>query len=288
MGLPSTPGSCYKSYMLVDVIIPTFNRAQILNRAVQSVLNQTYTEFILHIVDDGSTDNTDELLASYGCHPKIVIHKQANRGVSAARNLAVKNSHSPWISFLDSDDEWLPNKLEKQMAFLKLNTKCRFLHAEEIWIRNGVRVNPKVKHNKASVDLFKRSLEFCLISPSTVVMARDLFMEHGQFDESFTVCEDYDLWLKILAREEVGFLSDFVTNKYGGHEDQLSTKFVAMDYFRIKSLITLLKTNIDQDKKDLILMEIKKKAPILLKGYLKHQNLERHTEVSSWVEQLLG
>lgn len=272
--------------MLVDVIIPTFNRAQYLNRAVQSVWNQSYKEFKLHIVDDGSTDETAELLAKYAVHPQIIIHKQANGGVSSARNCAVMNSNSPWISFLDSDDEWLPHKLEKQIDFLKHHAECRFLHAEEIWIRNGVRVNPKVKHNKGPVDLFKRSLEFCLISPSTVIMKRDLFLEHGQFDESFTVCEDYDLWLKILAREEIGFLPDYVANKYGGHDDQLSTKFVAMDYWRLKSLIKLLNANIEQSKKDLILEEIKKKAPILLKGYLKHQNLERHQEVSAWVAQL--
>ncbi len=273
--------------MIVDVIIPTFNRATLLDRAIQSVLNQTYKEFKLHIVDDGSSDHTHEILAKYEGHPQIMIYRQENRGVSAARNLAVKNSDSPWISFLDSDDEWLPQKLEKQIHFLKLHTEIRFLHAEEFWIRNGVRVNPKVKHHKGSADLFKRSLEFCLISPSTVILRRDLFLEHGKFDESFTVCEDYDLWLKILAHEEIAFLSDYVTNKYGGHADQLSTQFVAMDYWRIKSMITLLKSEIDQDKKELIKAEIKKKAPILLNGYQKHQNFERFAEVTHLIKDLL-
>lgn len=271
--------------MLVDVIIPTFNRAQCLERAIESVLKQTYKEYKLHIVDDGSTDATTEILEKYNGEARLVIHRQANSGVSAARNCAAKNSSAQWISFLDSDDEWLPQKLEKQISFLKNNPNCRFLHAEEIWIRNGVRVNPKVKHNKGPTDLFKRSLEFCLISPSTVIMRRDLFLEHGMFNEAFTVCEDYDLWLKILVREEIGFLSDFVTNKYGGHADQLSTQFVAMDYWRIKSLFTLLQTAISQDKKDLIVSEIKKKAPILLSGYQKHQNMEPHKEIS---DLLLG
>lgn len=283
MGLPSTPGSCYKTSMQVDVIIPTFNRASLLSRAIESVLKQSYKHFKLHIVDDGSTDHTQEILASYAAHPQVVIHHQPNQGVSSARNLAVKNSNSPWISFLDSDDEWLPQKLEKQIKFLEQNTDCRFLHAEEIWIRNGVRVNPKLKHNKAADDIFKRSLEFCLISPSTVIMKRDLFNQHGQFNESFVVCEDYDLWLKILATEEVGFLSDYVTNKYGGHTDQLSTQFVAMDYWRIKSLVALLQSNPSADKKELIVAEIKKKAPILLKGYQKHQNLEHYQEIENLV-----
>ena len=273
--------------MYVDVIIPTFNRAHLLQRAIESVLNQTYKEFKLYIVDDGSTDNTLELLKKYQGHPQIVVHTQTNHGVSAARNYAVRHSHSPWISFLDSDDEWLPQKLESQIRYLKLHPQCRFLHSEEIWIRNGVRVNPKVKHNKGPDELFKRSLEFCLISPSTVIMRKDLFLEHGMFDETFTVCEDYDLWLKILAHEEIGFLPDYLTNKYGGHSDQLSTQFVAMDYWRIQSLWKLLKTHIDQDKKNLILAEIKKKAPILLKGYQKHQNLERYDEVSELLKEIL-
>ena len=273
--------------MFVDVIIPTFNRADCLERAIQSVLKQTYNNFKLYIVDDGSTDQTREILKAYANDPRVRILKQVNKGVSSARNLAAINSNSPWISFLDSDDEWLPNKLEKQINFLKINTTCLFLHSEEIWIRNGVRVNPKIKHNKNSIDLFKRSLEFCLISPSTVIMKRDLFLKYGQFDEEFIVCEDYDLWIQILAFEEIGFLPEFVTKKYGGHADQLSTKFVAMDYWRIKSMIKLLNKNIDLAKKDLIVNEIKKKLPILLKGYEKHQNFELHQEVTIWVKDLL-
>ena len=273
--------------MFVDVIIPTFNRATTLDRAIQSVLNQTYKNYQLFIVDDGSTDDTQELLSRYSEHPQITLLKQSNQGVSAARNLAVKNSNSPWISFLDSDDEWLPQKLEKQIFFLTQSPECRFLHSEEIWIRSGVRVNPKLKHNKGLIDLFKRSLEFCLISPSTVIMKRDLFIQYGPFDESFTVCEDYDLWLKILAFEEVGFLADFVTNKYGGHADQLSTQFVAMDYWRLKSLINLLNVVKNQSHREMIILEIQKKAPILLKGYQKHQNNQRFEEVSMMVKDFL-
>lgn len=273
--------------MSIDVIIPTYNRASCLERAIQSVLNQTYQDFTLHIVDDGSTDETKEILTKYSGKSNVIIHSQNNQGVSAARNLAARNSNSPWISFLDSDDEWLPNKLESQMHYLQKNPACQFLHSEEIWIRNGVRVNPKVKHNKGPENLFERSLAFCLISPSTVIMGRDLFNQHGQFDESFIVCEDYDLWLKVLASTEIGFLPEYLTHKYGGHSDQLSTQFVAMDYWRIKSMVNLLKTSIEQIKKDLIVAEIKKKAPILLKGYQKHNNLERFEEVSQMVKDIL-
>lgn len=270
--------------MKIDVIIPTYNRAALVERAIKSVLAQTYGDFHLYVVDDGSTDNTQDVLAQFANNPKITLLKQVNQGVSSARNFAAASGTNEWISFLDSDDEWLPNKLKIQTDYLKAHTEIRFLHAEEIWIRNGVRVNPKVKHNKAGDDLFDRSLEFCLISPSTVIMKRELFNQHGGFDPEMTVCEDFDLWNKVLISEKVGFLDEFVTQKYGGHEDQLSTKFVAMDYWRIKSLITLLEKYPDNIQ---IQNVIKKKAPILLKGYLKHGHQDKHDEMLEMVREYL-
>ena len=271
--------------MKIDVVIPTYNRAPVLKRAIDSVLNQSYKHFHLTIVDDGSTDESGLLLAEYATHPQVTILTQANQGVSAARNFGVKNSQNDWISFLDSDDEWLPKKLELQVQYLKASPQVRFLHAEEIWMRNGVRVNPKARHSKSAPDLFRRSLELCLISPSTVIMKRDLFNEHRGFNETFTVCEDYDLWLKVMAREEIGFLPDFVARKYGGHADQLSTKYPAMDYWRIKSLIDLKNQKIAEEIKILIEAEISRKAPLLLEGYLKHGQLERHGELLALISK---
>jgi glycosyltransferase involved in cell wall biosynthesis len=262
----------------IDVIIPTYNRAHLIKRSVQSVLNQTYQNFHLYVVDDGSTDETLELLSVYENHHQITILSQKNLGVSAARNYGAKKSSSPWISFLDSDDEWLPEKLQVQVEFLKQNPGIRFVHAEEIWIRNGVRVNPKLKHNKQSDNIFQRSLEFCLISPSTVLLKRDLFLEHGGFNEEFPVCEDFDLWNKILATENIGFIEQFIINKYGGHEDQLSTKYVAMDFWRIKSLLELARNH--PDKHQIIHDIIDRKASRLLQGYLKHQQLAKHDELT--------
>ena len=266
--------------MLVDVVIPTFNRAHVMKKAIESVLNQSYSNFILHIVDDGSTDETAHYLQEYSTHPKIKLYHQLNAGVSSARNLAALNSQGEWISFLDSDDEWIPTKLDEQIAFLKKNPDCRFLHSEELWIRNGVRVNPKLKHNKQTDNLFMRSLEFCLISPSTVIIRRDLFLQHNGFDCSFVVCEDYDLWLKILTNEEIGFLPTPLVKKYGGHADQLSTRFVAMDYWRIKSLVNLYKSQkVSEEQKELIKNVLLKKSEILLKSYIKYQNKKSFDEV---------
>jgi glycosyltransferase involved in cell wall biosynthesis len=271
----------------IDIIIPTYNRASVLEKAIQSVLKQTYQNFLLHIVDDGSTDETSSLLRSFDNHPQICIHTQKNLGVSAARNFGVKNSQNEWIAFLDSDDEWLPHKLEVQVDYLKKHPGLRFLHAEEIWIRNGVRVNPKAKHSKSQLDLISMSLEFCLISPSTVIMKRELFNAHHGFSEELEVCEDFDLWNKILLTEDVGFLDQFVTNKYGGHADQLSTKFVAMDYWRIKSLLNLRNSyELSPVLKETITTIIKKKASILLKGYQKHNNVEKHDEILALTSHL--
>lgn len=274
--------------MLIDIIIPSHNRAPLLERAVQSVLNQQYRNFNLFVVDDGSTDETNQLMAQYSGNLKVHYLKQENKGVSAARNFGIKSSEAPWIAFLDSDDEWLPHKLSTQVKFAHDHPEFRFIHSNEFWIRNGVKVNSKKKFDKSNDEIFRRSLEMCLISPSTVMIRRDLVEEHGYFDENFVICEDYDLWLKILATEKVGFIADYLINKYGGHEDQLSTRFPAMDYWRIRSMINLcLEQNLDQEKKRLIAEEINKKAPILLQGYLKHQNHQQHNELTEMLSKLL-
>lgn len=274
--------------MLVDIIIPSFNRAPLLERAIESVLKQKYRNFNLYIVDDGSSDETPQLMTKYSGHSQVHYLRQDNKGVSAARNLGIKSSSAPWIAFLDSDDEWLAHKLSTQIDFISRNPKCRFVHSNEIWIRHGERVNPKKKFDKSNNDIFRRSLEMCLISPSTVMIKRELSEEHGHFDESFVICEDYDLWLKILATEEVGFIPDYLINKYGGHEDQLSTKFPAMDFWRIRSMINLLsKEKLELKKRKLIIEEINKKAPILLQGYLKHQNHEQHRDLTEMLSKLL-
>lgn len=275
--------------MQIDVIVPTYNRAHTVARAIDSVLNQTYKNFNIYIVDDGSTDETSKVLERYKTLPNLHILYQKNGGVSSARNLAVNSSNAEWISFLDSDDEWLPNKLETQISWLKRHPEHRFLHNEEIWVRNGVRVNPKIKHQKSNDNIFLRSLDFCLISPSTVIMKRNLFIECGLFDESFVVCEDYDLWLKVMALEEIGFSNAIVTIKNGGHEDQLSTKFKAMDYWRIKSLINLYQTQnqLGPLAKDQIKDVVMKKSEILLRGYLKHQNTKAFEEVSNMLLSIM-
>jgi len=183
----------------VSVIIPTFNRSKKVVRAVTSVLNQSFRDFEIIVVDDSSTDDTNQALARYASSIAY-LRRPVNRGVSAARNMGIENSVAPWIAFLDSDDYWLNDKLQTQMDFVDRNPETVACQTEEIWIRKGRRVNPKRKHKKPSGDIFKQSLKLCLVSPSSVILRRPLFEEVGLFDESLPAAEDYDLWLRISSR----------------------------------------------------------------------------------------
>ena len=222
---------------LLSVIIPTYNRAWILREAIDSVLSQTYRNVELIIVDDGSTDQTTALLERYR-DDALVLH-QANLGVSAARNAGVAAASGSLIAFLDSDDLWLPGKARRQVAFFQSNPQALVCQTEEVWIRNGRRVNPRWRHRKPSGMIFQQSLELCLVSPSAVMMRRELLERAGGFDESLPACEDYDLWLRIGAAYPVYLIADPLTVKRGGHPDQLS-KLPALDRYRITAICKVL------------------------------------------------
>jgi glycosyltransferase involved in cell wall biosynthesis len=274
--------------LFFSVIIPTYNRAALLPRAMSSVLGQNYQKFDLWIVDDGSSDDTPEIVREFQSRESGRIHyvRTDNRGVSAARNLGAQLSGGQWLAFLDSDDEWLPAKLEKQRQFIQENPEIKIVHGEELWIRRGKRVNAKKIHQKSGGRIFQRCLKLCLLSPSAVILRRDLYQELGGFDENFPVCEDYDLWLKITARHQVGFILDPIIVKYGGHVDQLSAKFKAMDYWRVKAMHALFKEGppiTDEEKKALV-EEIQTKSEILLKGYGKHNHPGKQREIREILE----
>ena len=131
---------------IVSVVIPTYNRWPLVAEAIESVLSQTYRDFELIVVDDGSTDGTAGEIAKFGSRLRLL--RQPNRGVSAARNLAFGEARGRYLAFLDSDDLWRPKKLAIQTAFMERNPSVAICQTAEIWIRNGVRVNPKTKHQK--------------------------------------------------------------------------------------------------------------------------------------------
>ena len=219
---------------MISVIIPTYNRAHLLPRALDSILSQSCLPNEIIVVDDGSTDDTSVLMTSV--YPEIVFIQQSNTGVSCTRNVGIKRASGDWIAFLDSDDEWFPEKLGVQMNALYKNPELKICHTNEIWIRNGTRVNPKKKHERFGGWIFQKCLPLCCISPSSVIIHKSIFDEAGLFDDSLLVCEDYDLWLRITARNPVLYIEKQLLRKYGGHNDQLSRKYWGMDRFRIKSL----------------------------------------------------
>jgi glycosyltransferase involved in cell wall biosynthesis len=228
----------------VSVIIPTYNRARIIKEAVDSVLAQDFKHFELIVVDDGSTDNTSDVLAPYG--DDVSIFFQENKGVSAARNRGIAEASGQFIAFLDSDDLWLPKKLATQVDFFNQTPDALICQTEEVWIRNGIRVNPKKRHKKPSGMIFERSLALCLVSPSAVMMRRELLDSAGGFDETLPVCEDYDLWLRISCRFPVYLIEIPLIIKRGGHDDQLS-KGAGFDKFRIKAIEKIIKTGMLSD-----------------------------------------
>ena len=265
-----------------SVIIPTYNRSYTLKRAVKSVLKQTHKDFELIIVDDGSTDETRDYLSELKIKfptKKLIVISQDNKGVSAARNEGIKKSSGEWIAFLDSDDEWNKRKLEIQKKYIEKNPRIRWCHGNERWIRNGEHLNQKKIHQKDGGDLFNRSLGLCLISPSTVVIHRCLFQELGSFKEDFIVCEDYDLWLRFLNKYDIGFCKEVLITKYGGHDDQLSKKFKAMDYYRVKSMSSILPFIINKARVFAVKKQIQKKCAILISGYEKFGNIEKLEEI---------
>jgi len=257
----------------ISVIIPTYNRADFLREAIDSVLAQTYREFELLVIDDGSTDHTRDVIAMYG--KQLTSHFQENRGVSSARNLGIRVSQGEYIALLDSDDRWLPQKLERQIAIMEHHPDLQLCHTEEIWIRHGVRVNPKKKHKKYSGDIFQYCLPLCVISPSSVMIRRTVFDEVGGFDERLPACEDYDLWLRITKTYPVYFIETPLLIKRGGHSDQLSRKHWGIDRFRIQALENLLQTNsLSDEQRVQTLQELQRKCKILANGCLKRQKLE--------------
>ncbi len=227
------------AHVLVSVILPTYNRAWTLKEAVDSVLDQDYPHIELIVIDDGSTDTTQDLLATYG--DRIRVLTQANKGVSAARNAGIRDAGGSLIALLDSDDAWDRRKISCQVDFFKARPGAMICQTEEIWIRNGKRVNPRKRHQKPSGMIFEASLHLCLVSPSAVMMRKDLFDRIGYFNEDFTVCEDYDLWLRVGAVLPVFLIDKPYTIKRGGHPDQLSG-FHSQDKFRIRSLSGLIES----------------------------------------------
>ncbi|MCX7089796.1 MAG: glycosyltransferase family A protein [Methylococcales bacterium] len=259
--------------MTISVIIPTYNRCELLQRALQSVLAQTTPALDIIVVDDGSEDTTAQMLAEQ--FPQVAYYYQENAGVSAARNLGIQHAKGDWIALLDSDDVWHPQKLNLQKAALTAASDYRISHTDEIWIRNGVQVNPAQKYAKQGGWMFQHCLPVCALSPSTVLIHRDVFSDVGLFDTRLPACEDYDLWLRISARYPVLLLNQALSTKYGGHADQLSHHYPGLDQYRVQALSNIIdSTSLSAENHQAALSMLLSKARIYQQGAIKRGRLE--------------
>ena len=284
----------------VSVVIPTYNRDEFIVNCVQSVRAQSLPGCEIIVVDDGSKDMTYQKLKELGFEsrttpePTLRYIYQENRGVSAARNLGIKEASGEYIALLDSDDFWLPTKLERQISILVRNkAHVRLCHTDEIWMRNGIRVNSHKRHKKEGGDIFLKCLKMCCISPSSVVLHKSVFDDIGVFDENLPACEDYDFWLRYCAKEEVIFVNERLLVKNGGHKSQLSHQYWGLDRFRVYALEKLV------NECDLMplyrleaIRELIKKLNILIIGAKKRNNdafAETMTKKKiHWEDELLG
>lgn len=263
----------------VSVIIPTYNRRAMVREAVASVMTQRCASpgivIEVIVVDDGSTDGTAEELerlagevhAEGADSMRMRVVGTENRGVAAARNTGVAKASAPLIAFLDSDDLWLPHKLERQVVFMKAHRECAIAQTEEIWVRSGRRVNPGLRHRKRAGDIFRDSLRTCLISPSAVILRTRFFRELGGFDERMAAAEDYDLWLRILAKNEIGLIAEPLVMRRAGHPGQLSATIPAIDRFRLLALLKLLDGDqLNQSQRCAVGIVIEEKCAIYAQG----------------------
>ena len=273
---------------LVSVIIPTFNRSSMVVEAVESVLAQSYAELEVIVVDDGSTDDTRERLRSYGQRLILVVNEK-NRGVSAARNRGIRQSRGEFVALLDSDDLWRPGKIQRQLDFFSAHPRAMICQTEEIWVRRGRRVNPRQKHRKYSGYIFPHCLPLCIVSPSAVMIRRELLSRVGLFDEQLPACEDYDLWLRIAAHEPIFLLGEPLIVKRGGHDDQLSRTVPSMDKYRIESLLKLLRNErLSAEQRRQTVDELRKKARIFCQGCLKRGKTAEAERVEQLVKAAAG
>ncbi len=258
----------------ISVIVPTHDRAALLPRALDSALAQTGVDFEIIVADDGSTDDTTQVLERYAGDARVRVLRLTHGGVCKARNAAVAESSAPLLAFLDSDDEWLPGKLLAQTEMLR-TLGLEICQTEETWIRNGTRVNPPAHYVKRGGDIFALSLRHCMITPSSVLMTRALYQAVGGFNPEFPACEDFELWLRITPDHHVGLIPKPYLIKYGGHADQLSTRYPAQDRFRIHALALLLAGNrLDTDRKSLTVAALEEKLGIFEAGCRKRGRLE--------------
>jgi glycosyltransferase involved in cell wall biosynthesis len=264
----------------ISVVIPTYNRSALAVEAVQSVLHQSRPPDEVIVVDDGSTDDTAEALSSF--HDRIRYLLQEHAGVSSSRNAGIRLATGDWLAFLDSDDLWRPDKLERQCAELGRTPGTAICYTDEEWRRHGQWLNQSKHHKKVSGWIYRHCLPLCLISPSSVLIHRRVFDEVGLFDESLPACEDYDFWLRATLHFQVLFIAERLIVKRAGPWPQLSMQH-SLDRYRIMALANVLqKEKLSADDHQQTIAMLQEKCRIYSLGCRKHGREEE----AAWADQM--
>lgn len=276
-----------------SVIVATYNRRAMVCEAIASVLAQSDVCFELIVIDDGSNDGTAEELDELAAHAREhaayatveILHNAKNLGVAAARNLGMARATTPLVALLDSDDLWAPAKLRRQADFMGAHPECVIAQTDEIWIRNGVRVNPGRRHRKHAGDIFIPSLRTCLLSPSAVIARLEPLQKTGGFDEDFAAAEDYDLWLRMLTHHEAGLIDEPLVTRRAGHAGQLSGTVPAIDRFRILALLKLLdRSDLCSTRRAAVHEVLEEKCQILAQGLARRGRRDEANRVGALAE----
>lgn len=265
----------------VTVIIPTFNRVSSCLEAVKSVLAQTVSPAQIIVVDDGSSDDLTPIVTLLSENGGMLIQRPRS-GVSAARNAGVARARTKWVAFLDSDDLWLPKKLERQIALHQENPDLVYSQTAERWLRNGVELRQRPFQAPARGDCFSRLLEICCISTSALIIRKDVLVCENGFDVTFPVCEDYDLWLRLSARYPIGLVDEALVIKNRGRGDHLSESIEALDRFRVRALVGILRRKLSTENRILATKALNEKLSILELGAKKRDlrdDLERYRRI---------
>jgi glycosyltransferase involved in cell wall biosynthesis len=199
----------------VSVVVPTYNYARFLCQAVDSVLAQSYPFLEIIVVDDGSTDNTREVMSRYSADPRVRYIYQENQHLSAARNTGIREAQGEFIALLDSDDFWAPEKLERQVQWANKHPDAGLIATNIFTFGEGETPAPSVRQTTYPMDGTRYNLqdllEFTPFSPSSVLIPRPIFETIGLFDIELRSVEDLDMWLRIAERYPVWRINQALT-----------------------------------------------------------------------------
>lgn len=280
----------------LSVVIPHYNRSVLLQEALNSVLCQTWKDFEIIVVDDGSCNLEADEARRITCEAGGLFVEISHCGFPGkVRNHGVGVAQGALVAFLDSDDLWLPRKLEQQIALFRRHPEFRWVHTREIWKRGERIVSQRKQKHQREGDLFADALVKCIVGPSTVVINKESYWEVGGFAEEIEIAEDYEFWLRFSFLYPCGYIDEPQIIKRAGEWEQLSEKYGQIEIFRLKALkqfLVWLENQTERDttphaedhpcipiKKQLAQEEYRRKCEIYATGCAKRDKKE---EANHW------